>query len=223
MTNPILRDPSENRPATARAEMPALRAILGRDAKPRVIIVERNSAIAPDIGAGHRPVIEDALRELGVETRLGASVTALDKSGVTLSDGERIEAETVIWAAGFRAAPFTGQIPRERDNLARLLVDRDSHVPSVPGVRTTAFAMLLTNPAFPMGPYRFINREYFIMQYWTDPEALRLMPEPLVIIEPVVNCEFIRMPAGFGDYNESAQVIPRNGGDSHSRHGRRNG
>ena len=83
--------------------------------------------------------------------------------------------------------------------------------------------MPLTNPAFPMGPYRFINREYFIMQYWTDPEALRLMPEPLVIIEPVVNCEFIRMPAGFGDYNESAQVIPRNGGDSHSRHGRRKG
>jgi acetoacetate decarboxylase len=39
-------------------------------------------------------------------------------------------------------------------------------------VRATAFAMPLTNPAFPPGPYRFINREYFI-QYRTDPEALR--------------------------------------------------
>jgi acetoacetate decarboxylase len=32
-------------------------------------------------------------------------------------------------------------------------------------VRTSAFAMPLTNPAFPPGPYRFVNREYFIIQY----------------------------------------------------------
>jgi acetoacetate decarboxylase len=78
-------------------------------------------------------------------------------------------------------------------------------------VRTTAFAMPLTNPAFPPGPYRFINREYFIIQYRTDPEALRrIVPEPLELAEPVVNYEFIRMPdsTGFGDYTESGQVIP---------------
>ena len=78
-------------------------------------------------------------------------------------------------------------------------------------VRTTAFAMPLTNPAFPPGPYRFVNREYFIIQYRTDPEALRrIVPEPLELTEPVVNYEFIRMPdsTGFGDYTESGQVIP---------------
>jgi NADH dehydrogenase len=105
-----------------------------------VIIVDRNSAIAPDMGAGPRPVIEDALRKLGVETRLGAGVAALDKSGITLSDGERIESETVIWAAGIRAAPLTAQIPAERDNFGRLLVDRDLRVPSVPGVFATGDA-----------------------------------------------------------------------------------
>jgi len=78
-------------------------------------------------------------------------------------------------------------------------------------VRATAFAMPLTNPAFPPGPYRFINREYFIIRYRTDPEALRrVVPEPLELAEPVVNYEFIRMPdsTGFGDYTESGQVIP---------------
>src|SRR3982075_1756876 len=46
----------------AATEMPTrLRAILGQDAKPRVIIVERNSTIAPDMGEGPRPIIEDAL------------------------------------------------------------------------------------------------------------------------------------------------------------------
>jgi acetoacetate decarboxylase len=62
-------------------------------------------------------------------------------------------------------------------------------------VRTAASAMPPTSPAFPTGPYRFSDREYFIIQYRTDPEALRrVVPEPLAIIEPVVNCEFIRMP-----------------------------
>jgi acetoacetate decarboxylase len=78
-------------------------------------------------------------------------------------------------------------------------------------VRASAFAMPLTNPAFPAGPYRFVNREYFIIQYRTDLEALRrIVPEPLEITEQVVNYEFIRMPdsTGFGDYTESGQVIP---------------
>ena len=125
----------------AATEMPTrLRAILGKDTKARVIIVERNGAIAPDMGEGPRPVIENALRKLGVETRLGACVASLDESGITLSDGERIETETVIWAAGIRAAPLTALIPGERDNFGRLLVDRDLRVPGVAGVFATGDA-----------------------------------------------------------------------------------
>ena len=78
-------------------------------------------------------------------------------------------------------------------------------------VRSRAFAMPLTSPAYPVGPYRFYNREYLIITYRTDPKNLReLVPEPLQIEEPVVKFEFIRMPdsTGFGDYTESGQVIP---------------
>ena len=78
-------------------------------------------------------------------------------------------------------------------------------------VRQRAFAMPLHNPAFPPGPYRFVNREYLIISYRTDPDALRaLVPAPLQLAEPVVKFEFIRMPdsTGFGDYTESGQVIP---------------
>ena len=125
----------------AGTEMPArLRAILGKDAKPRVIIVDRNSAIAPDMGDGPRPIIEEALRKLGVETRLGVGVASLDQSGITLSDGAHIEAQTVIWAAGMRAAPLTAEIPGERDNFGRLLVDSDLRVSSVPSVFATGDA-----------------------------------------------------------------------------------
>ncbi|MCA6122460.1 NAD(P)/FAD-dependent oxidoreductase [Bradyrhizobium sp. WSM 1704] len=125
----------------AATEMPSrLRAILGNDVKPRVIIVDRGAAIAPDMGAGPRPIIEDAMRKLGVEGRFGAGVAEVSKSGVTLSNGEHIEAATVIWAAGIRAAPLTAQIPAERDNFGRLLVDRDLRVPGVADVFATGDA-----------------------------------------------------------------------------------
>jgi acetoacetate decarboxylase len=90
-------------------------------------------------------------------------------------------------------------------------------------VLKNAFAMPLTSPAYPIGPYRFVNREYLIITYRTDPEKLRaVVPEPLQIDEPVVKYEFIRMPdsTGFGDYTETGQVIPvsfqgRKGGYTH--------
>jgi len=125
----------------AATELPSrLQTIFGKNAKPRVIIVDRNRAVAPDMGEGPRPIIEDALRKVGVETRLSAGVSSLDKSGVTLSTGDRIETMTVIWAAGIRANPLTTKIPGERDNFDRLLVDRFLRVPSAPGVFATGDA-----------------------------------------------------------------------------------
>jgi acetoacetate decarboxylase len=53
-------------------------------------------------------------------------------------------------------------------------------------VRRTAFAMSLTSPSFPPGPYGFVNREFLIVTYRTDPDALRaVIPEPLRIEAPI--------------------------------------
>jgi acetoacetate decarboxylase len=74
-----------------------------------------------------------------------------------------------------------------------------------------SFAMPATSPAFPMGPYRFVNREYMIITYRTDRAALeKVVPAPLQIADDIVKYEFIRMPdsTGFGDYTETGQVIP---------------
>lgn len=78
-------------------------------------------------------------------------------------------------------------------------------------VRDRAYAMPLTNPAYPRGPYRFVNREYLIITYRSDPAVLeKLVPAPLKLLEARVKFEFMKMPdsTGFGDYCESGQVIP---------------
>lgn len=126
-------------------EMPSrLRAILGPRANVRVLIVDRNDAIAPAMGPNPRPLIEKALREAGVETRLGVGVSVLTKSSVTLSDKQSIESATVIWAAGMRANPLTEQVKAERDRSGRLAVDPDLRVPEVPAIFAagdTAYAL----------------------------------------------------------------------------------
>jgi acetoacetate decarboxylase len=78
-------------------------------------------------------------------------------------------------------------------------------------VRKSAFAMPFDSPSYPVGPYRFIDREYMAITYRTDREVLeRIVPEPLEIVEPIVRYQFIPMPhsTGFGSYTGSAQTIP---------------
>src|SRR5262245_58535200 len=110
---------------------------------------------------------------------------------------------------GWRA--FARSIGAPHRNSERLYRSARSEKMKEQEVRERAFAMPLTNPAYPVGPYRFYHREFLIITYRTDPRKLReLVPEPLEVDEPLVKFEFIRMPdsTGFGDYTESGQVIP---------------
>src|SRR5882757_6756810 len=73
-------------------------------------------------------------------------------------------------------------------------------------------SMPASGPSYPAGPYRFINREFMVITYETDPDIVRAaLPEPLEPLQhPLVNYEWIKMPdsSGFGSYTESGIVIP---------------
>jgi acetoacetate decarboxylase len=73
-------------------------------------------------------------------------------------------------------------------------------------------SMPAAGPSYPAGPYRFVNREYMIITYESDPDLIReQLPEPLEPVDqPVVKYEWIKMPdsSGFGSYTESGIVIP---------------
>ncbi len=106
------------------AEMPErLRAVLGSDAAIRVVVVEQASHIGSDLGTIPRPVIKEALAECGVEIITGAAVTSIFADSITLSSGERIETNTVIWTAGARANPLAAQIAGEHDRFGRVIGD----------------------------------------------------------------------------------------------------
>jgi NADH dehydrogenase FAD-containing subunit len=102
-------------------------------AGPQVILLDRND-IGSDMGDSARPVIEQALADNDVRAVPGVTVAAIDGHGVTLASGERIAAGTVVWCAGMRASPLTGQLPVARDRLGRVPVDDYLRVVGVPAV-----------------------------------------------------------------------------------------
>ena len=73
-------------------------------------------------------------------------------------------------------------------------------------------SMPAAGPSYPAGPYRFVDREYMIITYETDAQAIRAqLPDPLEPLEDsLVHYEWIKMPdsSGFGSYTETGLVIP---------------
>ncbi|HYE50603.1 MAG TPA: acetoacetate decarboxylase family protein, partial [Azospirillaceae bacterium] len=72
-------------------------------------------------------------------------------------------------------------------------------------------AMPLQSPTFPRGPYKFFNRQYMVITYHTDRDAIRAaLPEPLEPAGDTVSVQWLDLPdgQGFGAYSAASQVIP---------------
>jgi NADH dehydrogenase len=100
----------------------------------RVVLVEGAGAIGRDLSTDAREHAERALRDLGVELRVGRRVRSIERDGVTLADGERIRAAATIWTGGFRASPLAIALPVEHDELGRIPVDRFLRVKGAPAI-----------------------------------------------------------------------------------------
>jgi NADH dehydrogenase len=106
-----------------------------------VILVEGGgrllAAYPPDLSES----AEKQLKKLGVDTRPGAMVMGIDENGVDTKRGdamERIQAKTVIWAAGVKANPL-GKLLAERtgaetDKSGRVVVEPDCTVKGHPEI-----------------------------------------------------------------------------------------
>jgi NADH dehydrogenase len=99
----------------------------------RVILVEGTDRVLPPYVPSLSDAAKRQLEELGVEVLTDALVSDIDDRGVTLASGERIEAGTVLWAAGVEASPL-GRMLGEVDRAGRVLVEEDLSVPGHPEV-----------------------------------------------------------------------------------------
>ncbi len=99
----------------------------------RVILVEGTDRVLPPYPPSLSASARRQLEDLGVEVRTDSLVSGIDEGGVTLSSGERVEAGTVLWAAGVQASSL-GSMLGEVDRAGRVLVEPDLSVPGHPEV-----------------------------------------------------------------------------------------
>ena len=99
----------------------------------RIVLVEAGPTILATFPEKLRNAARDALRRLRVEVREGTAVTGIDAHGVWLSS-ERLDAGTVLWAAGVAASPLVRTLGAPLDRAGRVLVQPDLSIPGHPEV-----------------------------------------------------------------------------------------
>jgi NADH dehydrogenase len=94
----------------------------------RVILIEAGPSILPAFPDDLRASARKALQRLGIDVRVGQAVTKVEDGAVWIGD-ERIEAHTILWAAGVAAAPLSRDLGPGLDRAGRVIVEPDLSVP----------------------------------------------------------------------------------------------
>jgi NADH:quinone reductase (non-electrogenic) len=100
----------------------------------RVVLIEAGPRILPSYSEVSSQKAVKQLQQLGAEVMCGAKVTAIDDHGVTVGDGQRIGARTVLWAAGVRASPLAKSLGVPLDKAGRVIVEPTLTIPGSPDV-----------------------------------------------------------------------------------------
>jgi NADH dehydrogenase len=111
----------------------------------RVVLIEGSPRILAAFPESLSRKARAALEELGVEVREAARVTACDCSGVSIGD-ERIEAKTLVWAAGVIASPAAKWLGVPADPAGRVKVEPDLSLPGHPEIFAIGDTALVAGP-----------------------------------------------------------------------------
>jgi NADH dehydrogenase len=117
----------------------------------RIVLVEAGPRILPTFPERLSAYALRSLERMGVEVRTGSLVTDCRKDGVVLKDG-RIDADTIIWAAGVKASPAARWIGAEADKAGRIKVGPHLDVPGHPEIFAVGDTAALADPNAPPMP-----------------------------------------------------------------------
>ncbi|MCC6409371.1 MAG: NAD(P)/FAD-dependent oxidoreductase [Planctomycetes bacterium] len=98
-----------------------------------VLLLEGGPRVLPTFSPKLSERAARQLARLGVKVRLDTRVTSIDASGVQTSS-DRIDADTVIWAAGVGGSPLAASLGVPLDRAGRVLVEPDLSLPGHPEV-----------------------------------------------------------------------------------------
>jgi NADH:ubiquinone reductase (H+-translocating) len=96
--------------------------------QPRWVLVEGGSRILRQTPEKLAAFAAKRLGRRGVEILTETTLTSVDSDGVTLSDGSRIETQTVVWTAGVAANPLLAELGLPLDKHGRVPVDETLRV-----------------------------------------------------------------------------------------------
>lgn len=94
----------------------------------RVILLEGSDRVLGAYTDDLSKKAREQLERLGVEVHTGKVVTSIDAEGVSIGS-ERIEAKTVLWAAGVAASPLARSLHAPLDRAGRVMVEPDLTIP----------------------------------------------------------------------------------------------
>lgn len=103
----------------------------------RVLLLEGGPRVLPAFPETLSQKARMQLQALGVEVRTGARVTNVFANGVDIAEGAgtaRLEARTVVWAAGVAASPLGKMLGAALDRAGRVMVNQDLSLPGHPEV-----------------------------------------------------------------------------------------
>ena len=90
----------------------------------RILLIEAGPRILPNFSEKLSLRANRHLEKLGVQVLTFKKVTKIDADGVDIGN-ERIEAATVLWAAGIQASGLNRQLKGELDSMGRIVVESD--------------------------------------------------------------------------------------------------
>jgi NADH dehydrogenase len=100
----------------------------------RVILIEASSRVLDHFSERLSAKALQQLTKMGVEVRLKTRVESMGEGYLATNDGNRIESENMIWAAGVSAHPLARELSTELDRGGRVKVNPDLSVPGHPEV-----------------------------------------------------------------------------------------
>jgi NADH dehydrogenase len=101
--------------------------------KARVVLIEAGPRVLAGFADDLSAYAQASLERIGVEVVLGQPVTELSTDGVVYG-GHKLEARTIIWAAGVRASPAAEWLNAPADRAGRVEVLPDLTVPGHPDI-----------------------------------------------------------------------------------------